>query len=176
MKKWTALTLALLLLTSCAAPAGESSAPVPEPASTPTPAEAALPTPAAETAAVAGQALPEMLSGLTGETIREIGCGWGFFNGTPEAETVAELIREALGAPLDSKEYGDEPWEEGMAWDMTLELADGENLLLRAGLSEDVIRIDGLGQSAYFCSSELYWLMRTEYDSGDREKSIDQEA
>lgn len=123
-----------------------------------------------------GESLEAFALGLTAEEVEEVTSGWGFGN-IPETERVVELLHKALLKPTYSWAYERE--EEPLLWDLKLRLTSGETITLGAGLEEDVIMVNH-SERAYgscFRSPELYWLLRTEYDSGvDGKRTIDQEA
>ena len=72
-----------------------------------------------------------------------------------------------------------EEWEyerEGTTWGMTVYLKDGTHLGLGTSVADNIVKSDRKVQTVYFYAPELYWLLRTEYDSEERENVIDQEA
>lgn len=117
------------------------------------------------------KSLDTFLLGLTGEEIEEVSTDWGFGN-VPEKEQLAESIREAAQNRSEEWEYE----REGTTWGMTVYLKDGTHLGLGTSVAENIVKTDRKGQTEYFYAPELYWLLRTEYDSEERENVIDQEA
>lgn len=183
MKKITAALLILALLAGCAAPAAESPVPTAEEtveaAATPEPTPEPTPTPnrgdLTQEEIDRENSLFAFVIGLTEEEVEGISDGWGIGR-IPEVGQVVELLHKELQNSTDSWEHEREG--ETLCWGMTLYLSGGKELVLQAGLTENVVRVaDETEDHQYFLSPKLYWLLRTEYDSGSGETvNIDQAA
>lgn len=112
--------------------------------------------------------------GLAEEEVESISDSWGIGR-IPEVGQVVELLHTALQNSTYSWEYQREG--EPLCWDMTLYLSGGKELILETGLIENVVKIsDKTGDFQYFRAPALYWLLRKQYDSEEKENAIDRAA